>query len=196
MVALTTAAWAVAAHAVYEAARDRGAWTSWSVPGRRRCSGFVRLGFDLRRRRTERRAPGQAGPRGTPGARPRRGARARPPRGRGGLLPLALPFARALRPRGPQARACGSFLRGDQGGGPRSASWTCAARARRSARPCWMPAAGVWRRGERGVVLRRLGYAHRRLVQPLRDDKLCPNCDLPLVLHGRSGPPRLHPLRA
>ena len=44
-------------------------------------------------------------------------------------------------------------------------------------------------RGERtGVVLRRLGYATTASCNQCGSIKRCPNCDAPLVLHGRNGP--------
>jgi primosomal protein N' (replication factor Y) len=44
------------------------------------------------------------------------------------------------------------------------------------------------RGGRAGLVLRRLGYASAVSCSHCGTMKLCPNCDLPLVLHGRSGP--------
>ena len=46
----------------------------------------------------------------------------------------------------------------------------------------------VDRGGRAGLVLRRLGYASAVSCSHCGTMKLCPNCDLPLVLHGRSGP--------
>jgi primosomal protein N' (replication factor Y) (superfamily II helicase) len=42
--------------------------------------------------------------------------------------------------------------------------------------------------GRAGLVLRRLGYAPAVSCSHCGTMKLCPNCDLPLVLHGKSGP--------
>ncbi len=44
------------------------------------------------------------------------------------------------------------------------------------------------RGGRAALVLRRLGYAPAVSCSHCGTMKLCPNCDLPLVLHGRSGP--------
>jgi primosomal protein N' (replication factor Y) (superfamily II helicase) len=44
------------------------------------------------------------------------------------------------------------------------------------------------RGGRAGLVLRRLGYAPAVACSHCGTMKLCPNCDLPLVLHRRSGP--------
>jgi primosomal protein N' (replication factor Y) len=44
------------------------------------------------------------------------------------------------------------------------------------------------RGGRAGLVLRRLGYAPAVSCSHCGTMKICPNCDLPLVLHGRSGP--------
>jgi primosomal protein N' (replication factor Y) len=46
----------------------------------------------------------------------------------------------------------------------------------------------VDRGGRAGLVLRRLGYAPAVSCSHCGTMKLCPNCDLSLVLHGRSGP--------
>ena len=46
----------------------------------------------------------------------------------------------------------------------------------------------VGRGGRAGLVLRRLGYASAVSCSHCGTMKLCPNCDLPLVLQGRSGP--------
>jgi primosomal protein N' (replication factor Y) (superfamily II helicase) len=46
----------------------------------------------------------------------------------------------------------------------------------------------VERGGRVGLVLRRLGYASAVSCSHCGTMKLCPNCDLPLVLQGRSGP--------
>jgi primosomal protein N' (replication factor Y) (superfamily II helicase) len=42
--------------------------------------------------------------------------------------------------------------------------------------------------GRAGLVLRRLGYAPAVSCSHCGTMKLCPNCDLPLLLHGRNGP--------
>ncbi len=42
--------------------------------------------------------------------------------------------------------------------------------------------------GKTGVVLRRLGYATAVACSHCGKVKSCPNCDLPLVMHGRDGP--------
>ena len=42
--------------------------------------------------------------------------------------------------------------------------------------------------GKAGVVLKRLGYATAVSCSRCGTIKLCPNCDLPLVSHGRKGP--------
>jgi primosomal protein N' (replication factor Y) (superfamily II helicase) len=44
------------------------------------------------------------------------------------------------------------------------------------------------RGGRAGLVLRRLGYAPTVSCSHCGAMKLCPNCDLPLILHGRKGP--------
>jgi primosomal protein N' (replication factor Y) len=44
------------------------------------------------------------------------------------------------------------------------------------------------RGGRAALILRRLGYAPAVSCSHCGTMKLCPNCDLPLVLHGRSGP--------
>ena len=44
------------------------------------------------------------------------------------------------------------------------------------------------RGGRIGLVLRRLGYAPTVSCSHCGTMKLCPNCDLPLLLHGRKGP--------
>jgi primosomal protein N' (replication factor Y) (superfamily II helicase) len=44
------------------------------------------------------------------------------------------------------------------------------------------------RGGRAGLVLRRLGYAPSVSCSHCGTMKLCPNCDLPLLLHGRRGP--------
>ena len=44
------------------------------------------------------------------------------------------------------------------------------------------------RGGRAGLVLRRLGYAPTVSCSHCGTMKLCPNCDLPLLLHGRNGP--------
>src|SRR5215203_138460 len=44
------------------------------------------------------------------------------------------------------------------------------------------------RGGRAGLVLRRLGYAPTVSCSHCGTMKLCPNCDLPLFLHGRKGP--------
>jgi primosomal protein N' (replication factor Y) (superfamily II helicase) len=44
------------------------------------------------------------------------------------------------------------------------------------------------RGGRAGLVLRRLGYSPTVSCSHCGSMKLCPNCDLPLLLHGRNGP--------
>ncbi len=43
--------------------------------------------------------------------------------------------------------------------------------------------------GKTGVILKRLGYATSVACSRCGAIKICPNCDLPLVLHGRDRPP-------
>ena len=47
---------------------------------------------------------------------------------------------------------------------------------------------GVEEGGRTGIVLKRLGYATAVSCSHCGTVKRCPNCDLPLVLHGRKGP--------
>ena len=63
-----------------------------------------------------------------------------------------LSFAQALRPRGPSESGSRASRR-RPGPWPAVRSWTCGARARRSAPPCSMPAAARWRRGDASVVV-------------------------------------------